>query len=650
MRRVLVVVGLVAAGLAMSGPAAHAHALVQSSTPANGDVLEAPPQAVLITFTEPPDRGLSQIQVFDATGAEVTTQPVEGVPGQPRAVRAPLPELPEGTYTVSWRVLSTVDGHITTGSFAFGVGQAPEPVAQSSGTVEADQRPSALSVGSRWAFYWGLALLFAGALARIVVFRSSTIPKPWMLWTAWGLAALGLLGMFWAERTAVGVSTGDLLGSERGRLLMFRGAAVLLAAGATAFAAVRPQRSTSLALAAVTALAMGVHAYAGHAGAAESARALHVGVQWIHIVAVGAWVGGLVWLLAGINVGPDKARRGAARRFSALATVALPAVAVTGGLRAFNLVGLEPRRLIDSGFGLTVLGKIGLFAGLVAFGAYNRYRIIPRISSASGLLGRLRRSVGAEVALGAAVFGLTGVMAGLPPPAQTPAAAEPARIVAAGSDPAGLLNVRLTATPGTAGINRFDVRVADRDGEPVEATGVQLSFAMPSRPQIEGSELDLRSAGPGAWSGEGPNLSVYGSWEVGALVLTGGDSRTIDLEVRTRLPSQNITVSEGDPSIYTITLPSGVSVQGFVEPGTPGANEVHLTFLTGNGGAQPVDIARFEALPATGSPVVLEATELAPGHFVAQEDLGAGSWTFLVQGSTPQGSPMSAYFKEDIAR
>ncbi len=650
MRRVLVVVGLLGAGLVMSGPAARAHALVESSTPANGDVLQASPQAVLITFTEPPDRGLSRIQIFDATGAEVTTEPVKGVPGQARALRAPLPELPEGTYTVSWRVLSTVDGHITTGSFAFGVGQAPEPVAQSSGKLEGQHRPSALAVGSRWAFYWGLALLFAGALARIFVFRSSNIPQSWMLWAAWGPAALGLLGMFWAERTAVGVSTGDLLGSERGRLLMFRGAAVLLAAGATAFAAVRPQFWTSVALAAVTALAMLVHAYAGHAGAAESARVLHVGVQWLHIAAVGAWVGGLVWLLAAMRAGPDKARRGAIRRFSNLATVALPAVAATGALRAFNLVGLEPRRLIDTGFGLSVLGKVGLFAGLVAFGAYNRYRIIPRISSAGGLLGRLRRSVGAEVALGAAVFGLTGVLAGLPPPAQTPAVAEPTRIIVAGSDPAGLLNVRLTATPGMAGINRFDVRVADRDGEPLEATGVQLSFAMPSRPEIEGSELDLRAAGPGAWSGQGPNLSVYGSWEVGALVLTGGDSRTIDLEVRTRLPSQNIQVAEGDPSIYTITLPSGISVQGFVLPGSAGANEVHLTFLTADGGEQPVDIARFEALPTTGEAVALEATELAPGHFVAQEQLGAGTWTFLVQGSTPEGSPMSAYFREDIGR
>ncbi|MDP8956525.1 MAG: copper resistance protein CopC [Actinomycetota bacterium] len=649
MRRILVLVGFVATGLAGGSPVAHAHALVQSSSPANGDVLETSPQAVLVTFTEPPDRGLSQIQVFDAAGVPVTNDPVEAVPGQPRALRAPVPELPEGTYTVSWRVLSTVDGHITTGSFAFGVGEAPEPVAQSSGTVAGAQRPSALAVASRWAFYWGLALLFAGALARILVFRSDT-PEPWMLWAAWGVAAIGLVGMFLAERSAAGASAADLLGSERGTLLIARGVAVLLAMVATTAAAVRAGVWTSAGLGGATALAMLVHAYAGHAGAAETAPALHVGVQWLHILGVGTWVGGLVWLLVGMTTEPDERRPGAARRFSTLATVALPAVAATGLLRALDLVGLQPRRLVETGFGLTVLGKIALFAGLVTLGAYNRYRIIPKLPSASGVFSTLRRSVGAEVLLGAAVFGLTGVMAGLPPPAQTSAAREPARVVAQGSDPAGTLNVRLTATPGTAGINRFDVRVSDEDGEPVDSSGIRLSFAMPSRPDIARSELDLERAGPGLWRGQGPNLSVFGSWEIGALVLMGGDSRTVDLEVRTRLPTQNITVSEGDPSIYTVMLPSGVSMQGFVEPGAPGANEIHLTFLTGGGAPQPVDITRLEALPGTGAPVALDATELAPGHFVAQRNLGGGSWTFLVQGSTPEGTHISAYFEENIER
>lgn len=240
-------------------------------------------------------------------------------------------------------------------------------------------------------------------------------------------------------------------------------------------------------------------------------------------------------------------------------------------------------------------------------------------------------------------------MAGLPPPAQAPEAPGPARVVAQGSDPAGLLNVGLAASPGTAGFNRFDVRIRDEEGESVDATGVRLSFSLPSRPEIARTELDLQRTDDGTWRGQGPNLSVYGSWEVGVLILLPGDSRTVELDLRTRLPSQNLTVAEGDPPIYTIRLPSGMSVQGFVDPGTPGPNEVHMTFLTRAGAEQPVEITRFEALPPTGESILLDPVELSRGHVVAQEDLEPGHWIFFAEGSTPDGTRVSVYFRQQVA-
>jgi copper transport protein len=624
--------------------------MLESSTPANGDVLDASPSEVRITFTEPPDHGLSQINMFDSTGAAVEVGPLEGVAGEPRALKVAVPELPKGTFTVSWRALSTADGHLTTGSFAFGVGEAVAPVQDSGGTKVDQPTPTPLAVGGRWAFYWGLALLFGGAIGRLLFHRSSTT-APWLLWVGWGLAAAGLLGMFLAERSAVGVSAADLLGSERGHLLLARGGAVLLALPATVAAAIRSGRWTSVALAGAAAIAMLVHAYAGHASALESLPLLHVGVQWVHLLSVGAWVGGLVWLLAEVRGRSDEEHAVSVRRFSSMATIALPLVAVTGILRALNEVGLEPRRYIDTGFGLTVLGKSALFLGLLALGAYNRYRIVPKLGSGSPLFAALRRSVRGEIALAAGVFGLTGIMAGLPPPAQAPPTPRPAQVVAVGEDLAGTLHVRLTVSPGTAGVNRFDVVVSDADGEPADATGVQLSFSLPSRPDIARSELDLQTAGTGAWRADGPNLSVDGSWDIGALVLLGGDSRTIELELRTRLPRQDITASrvEGQPTIYTIRLASGISVQGFVQPRGGEPDEVHLTFLAEDGTPQEVELSRFQGLPASGDPLVLDPVKLDVGHFVAQQDLSPGRWTFRFEGVTPDGIPLSAYFNEDIA-
>ena len=101
--------------------------------------------------------------------------------------------------------------------------------------------------------------------------------------------------------------------------------------------------------------------------------------------------------------------------------------------------------------------------------------------------------------------------------------------------------------------------------------------------------------------------------------------------------------------MYTIQLAGGISVQGYVEPATPGSNEVHLTFFAPDGGEQPVDLARFEATSADGDPVPLEPTELSPGHFVAEQDLTQGRWTFRFEASTPEDTPLSGYFREEIS-
>ena len=50
--------------------------------------------------------------------------------------------LPEGAYTVTWRVVSIDDGHVTAGAFAFGVGTAPtgDPGPDGDGRLGTDRR------------------------------------------------------------------------------------------------------------------------------------------------------------------------------------------------------------------------------------------------------------------------------------------------------------------------------------------------------------------------------------------------------------------------------------------------------------------------------------------------------------------------------
>jgi nitrogen fixation protein FixH len=244
-------------------------------------------------------------------------------------------------------------------------------------------------------------------------------------------------------------------------------------------------------------------------------------------------------------------------------------------------------------------------------------------------------------------------MAGLAPPRYAPDVSRPPaeQVAVGGSDFGTTVRVRLTVRPGTPGPNRFTVRVVDFDTDrPIRARQVRLRFALPGRSDVGTTELILDRRGPGVWESRGANLSVDGRWRVGVLVEQAADSVEVPLEVRTRLPEQDITVSEapGQPTLSTVRLPGGISVQGYVDPGAPGPNELHFTFFSPEGGEQPVDSPRVTAELDPEPPVELETRELAPGHFVASIDLIPGRWRFRVDAATPDGAPLSAYFEQRI--
>src|SRR5437879_1726339 len=161
-----------AAVVALAGTA-NAHALYRSSTPPNGAVLKRAPFSVVITFTEQPDPKVSFIQVLSSTGTNVARGAVQPVPGQPDELEIRLGSVPDGIYTVAWRTVSKQDGHTTAGSFSFGVGNVSRTqLGATKENIGGGGLPKPLAVAGRWMLYWGLALLFAAAIASLVVFRS----------------------------------------------------------------------------------------------------------------------------------------------------------------------------------------------------------------------------------------------------------------------------------------------------------------------------------------------------------------------------------------------------------------------------------------------------------------------------------------------
>jgi copper transport protein len=559
--RLALLVAVAGLWLLATGPAAAAHGSLLSSEPAGGSSLERAPAAVTLRFSERPDPGLSTVRVLDSGGRVVAGGPARPVPGRPMELRVPTADLAAGGYTVSWRIVSAVDGHRTDGVFGFGVGAggAPAPPASQMAVARTGPAPGPLAVAGRWAWYWGLALLVGAAATGLLVFGGRLPGRPGLLLgLALAAAAGGLAAMTAVARADAGVALGDLLGSTTGRWLLWR-AAMLAWAGAAAWWLLARRRSGGrlpappatrgplLALGLAGGAGMLVHALAGHAAVPSSLRPLHLLAQWAHLAAVGVWIGGLVWLLVALGArGGGGSTREVVVRFSRLAGAGLAVVVVTGVARSADELG-GWGRLADSGFGRALDLKLVLFAGLVAVGARNRYRLVPQFQGGrddAPAAARLGRSVGGELGLAAAVLAAAALLSqlapGVPAGPARPRPEAPPVLEASGADWATTVRVTLTVTPGAAGPNRFTATVADFDtGTVLAVDRVELAGTPIARPDLGTARLELARAPDGRWLGQGRLLSLAGRWGLTTTIQrpTGGVTVPLALDVPPPTPS-----------------------------------------------------------------------------------------------------------------
>ncbi|HEV7677051.1 MAG TPA: copper resistance protein CopC [Candidatus Dormibacteraeota bacterium] len=629
---------------------ASAHALAQSASPAPGSTVQTSPQVVTVTFGEAPDVHLSDIGVLDSSGQSHNAGPTQAVPGDDRSLQVAVRPLGRGVYTVSWRTVSSVDGHYAAGAFAFGVGVSVDAVLAGGGTGSASSwggapPPSALAVAGRWTLFAGLVLLVGAALVATAVFPTARRSTLQAAAGAWVLAIAGTFMVTEAQRSAAGISWGSLLSSSLGHAFVWRvvtagiaGAALL---GARVLRGASLGRAARVASGLAAAGAMWVDAAYSHASG-ESPTWFNVAAQWVHVLAVGVWIGGLAALLLAIRGRPAKEKAAAVRRMSTAAAIALLVVAASGIARAWVEVA-SWGDLWGTSFGKLVLLKLALLLVLAGLGAVNRWRHVPR---ASRVLRGLQRVASTEVVIGAAALLVAAALVNVAPPvsaAQTAAAQQ--GLVVTGSDAGTTVRLRLELTPGTAGVNRFVVRVTDYDtGQPVDAAAVRLRFLLPAQSGLGESSLDLKRVPDGSYTGQGANLSIDGTWQVTALVDRGAASVEVPLRVtpRTVPPTVEVRRVAGLPTLYVVKFANGRSIQVYLDPDKPGPVTFHSTFFDNGGKELPVSAARVTMTAPGAQPVPLTLRTLEPGHFVAGITVGNGKTRYDISGDAPTGGTISA--------
>lgn len=634
--RLLLVTAVLTVGLfgALAGTAS-AHAALTGSDPKDGAVVDVAPKDVTLTFSEQIAMGDDSIRVLDPSSKRVDVAKMQDLSqgGTVRYAVGLKPGLPDGTYTVAWQAVSA-DSHPVSGAFTFSVGAPSATTA----TVP-DQEAGGGLVGTlydtaRYISYAGFILLVGGAAFVLACWQRGASVRPlqrlvvggWVTLTAATLVLLllrtpytgsGKLGdMF----DLGGLS--DVLDTKTGaalvsRLLLLGAAALFIAvlfgayakrvteaddaddaddAGNEAAGKAKADLTFGLSLGGTVVAAgiAGTWALSEHASTGIQ-TGLAMPLDVLHLLAVAAWLGGLVSLLVALYRAPD-IERAAVRRFSRIAFTSVVVLAVTGIYQSWRQVGSWDA-WTDTSYGQLLLVKVGLIAvllgaawfsrrwtGLLGEGAKTaeadaeadaeaeeevteadtaadpeRAAQLARQQAALATARKkrsrdadtersgLRRSVLTEVCIALVVLAVTTALTGTEPgrtqekevsrtgtEAAAPAPARPVNL----TEPfdtggtKGKGTLRLTIDPASPGSNVMHVWIDGPDGKPMDVPEVKVAYTLKSE-QIGPLPVVPERLAPGHWSAGNIQIPMPGDWSLQVTVRTSDiDQTTIEKNVK----------------------------------------------------------------------------------------------------------------------
>ena len=441
-RRIVVVIGIaIGMSLLMSDQVALAHNAIDSSNPADGEVVSAPLNEWTISFTNNVPLNSASAEIIDADGVRTPlTNPTHGE--SEKVVKYSLPTNLSGAVSARWRLVST-DGHVVSGRVQFTITTGPTtngapttlPPQDSSTTdtpVNSQVQDSSFFGFAQEPTRWVLRLtgysalfLLGGLLFAQFNFAPGILSDPKALLTARGSAlALAIVPavqglMFVSDLNDSSLfsaifSINDALSSTPGSMFLLRA----VSGGAFVYLiAQRPMHNFSTTftkLASVNALAyLTTLSYTGHARS-FGAPWLGIPVDIAHTAASAVWLGGLIVLI--FLVAPkieNEKILGVFVKFGDVAKIAVITIIITGVIQTLRLHG-GITTLFTSPHGQILLLKLVVIALMLKVGDINRQRLVRYTQSQSVAIDRKRallvRASYTEAAIGAVVVAITAAL------------------------------------------------------------------------------------------------------------------------------------------------------------------------------------------------------------------------------------------------
>ena len=539
---------------------AEAHANLVRSEPSANSTLGASPDRITLRFTEPMEARFSEIQVLNSAGSRVDNEDSTVDANDLTVMSVSLSSLPDGTYTVAWHNLSTIDGHTLRGAFAFSIGEPISETAAEHGLdVPLFQSPEEPFI--RWLVLLSALALTGGLVFELLVsapvllaagtrsplgrlrprLRSRSQRLMWLALIVF-LAASGVQFLTQAATAfdiqltaAAGAPAIELLQqTEWGRVWLWRaGLAVLVGALFLLPLIVRFRRAPRqdrlvtiilwLALIASLGILLTI-SMTSHAAATIGIARFALINDMVHLTAAAVWVGGLMHLIAGtpLFIGgiSESPRRHAlsrlVRRFSAAAALSVIVLIITGVYSAWAQV--TEFAALDTPYGTALIAKVAVIAVLLLVAAVNLIWVRPRLRGSSNAAGWLRRTVIAEVALAVMVILAVGFLTALEPARQVASRALAQQQELTFTDTVEGADIILTIEPARVGANTFTVSLADRFGEPIDnATDVRLRVSY-HKADFGEESVPTVNVGGGEYVLSDTTMSVAGAYQAELLV------------------------------------------------------------------------------------------------------------------------------------
>jgi copper transport protein len=491
-------------------PLAEGHPFTTETNPSQASSALTGITQVSVTYSEAIEIDFSVLKVFDRNGEQIDYKDTSYFEGEQSLV-VTTPQLEDGVYTVTSKVLSRIDGHLVDYAFVFAVGEVkidPSLIEQQ-GTSENLFYPEA---GARFPGIVGETIVLGGVISSLLIWRTlrrdliedklSQLQKTFHNKFS-SIIGIGLIAVFVSNILMLVMQTIRLETSAFEAIQTSFGTTWLIRMGITIGLLVIwfwierkkqvsiknqfPFLILSLAL-------IGTSTMIGHGAASEQIPAMIL--DYVHNLLASLWIGGIIFfgfiLLPSLSILNDKNKELLALsvlpRFSIMIIISLGILIISGPTLLWFLesnVGL----LVESTYGSLILAKIAIASLMIVLGGYKQFGIQKKAEKSlkSGSIAihkKLRRSLKVETVLGIALLGVVALLTNGSLPAGEVQQVQAQEIIYGFHIVEFSENAKfdVSINPFTSGLNTISVVVSNFEGSPLnDIADVKIKVSNPQR-------------------------------------------------------------------------------------------------------------------------------------------------------------------------